>query len=159
MFQFTGFPSIRYGLAYGWQRFALPGFPIRKSPDHRIFAPSRSFSQLIASFIGSQCQGIHPALLMLDLYLVRCHSSVNGRLCVLCFKSICLSSVSSETESSGFDNITCSHIWCLGCLFLSLTFLRLDIDLYMRFSRYIFFWLISSVIRKQKLSFYSLITG
>ena len=27
MFQFPGFPSIRYGLAYGWQRFPLPGFP------------------------------------------------------------------------------------------------------------------------------------
>ena len=29
------------------------GFPIRKSPDHRIFAPPRSLSQLVTSFIGS----------------------------------------------------------------------------------------------------------
>ena len=29
-----------------------------------IFAPNRSFSQLITSFIGSQCQGIHPALFL-----------------------------------------------------------------------------------------------
>ena len=62
MFQFTRFPSIRYGLAYGWQRSSLPGFPIQISPDQWIFAPPRSFSQLITSFIGSQCQGIHPAL-------------------------------------------------------------------------------------------------
>ena len=37
------------------------GFPIQTSTDHRIFAPPRSLSQLITSFIGSQCQGIRPA--------------------------------------------------------------------------------------------------
>src|SRR5699024_7650398 len=67
MFQFPRFPSIRYGLAYGYMRVAHVGVPSRRSPDRRIFAPLRSFSQLITSFIGSQCQGIHPALLMLDL--------------------------------------------------------------------------------------------
>ena len=40
-----------------------PGFPIQKSPDHCLFAAPRSFSQLTTSFIGSQCQGIRPALL------------------------------------------------------------------------------------------------
>ena len=40
-----------------------PGSPIRRSPDHSPFAAPRSFSQLIASFIGNQCHGIHPALL------------------------------------------------------------------------------------------------
>ena len=40
-----------------------PGSPIRRSPDHSLFAAPRSFSQLIASFIGNQCHGIHPALL------------------------------------------------------------------------------------------------
>ena len=38
------------------------GFPIRKSPDQWIFAPPRSLSQLVASFIGSWCQGIPLAL-------------------------------------------------------------------------------------------------
>ena len=38
------------------------GFPIQRSPDQWIFAPPRSLSQLITSFFGSQCQGIHPAL-------------------------------------------------------------------------------------------------
>ena len=28
------------------------GYPIRKSPDHRLFAPTRSLSQLITSFIA-----------------------------------------------------------------------------------------------------------
>ena len=39
-----------------------PGSPIRKSPDQSLFAAPRSLSQLIASFIGNQCHGIHPAL-------------------------------------------------------------------------------------------------
>ena len=40
-----------------------PGSPIRRSPDQSPFAAPRSFSQLIASFIGTQCPGLHPALL------------------------------------------------------------------------------------------------
>ena len=36
----------------------VEGFPIRTSPDQSIFAAPRSFSQLITSFVGSQCQGI-----------------------------------------------------------------------------------------------------
>ena len=40
-----------------------PGSPIRISADQSPFAAPRSFSQLIASFIGNQCHGIHPALL------------------------------------------------------------------------------------------------
>ena len=36
-----------------------PGFPIRTSTDQRLFAPPRSFSQRITSFIASQRQGIH----------------------------------------------------------------------------------------------------
>ena len=45
---------------------ALPcvGCPIRRSADRWIFAPHRSFSQLITSFIGSQCQGIHLMLFL-----------------------------------------------------------------------------------------------
>jgi hypothetical protein len=35
------------------------GFPIRKSPDQRLFAPTRSLSQLITSFIASESLGIH----------------------------------------------------------------------------------------------------
>ena len=64
MFQFTTFPSIRYGFTYGYLRFAQVGFPIQKSPDRWLFAPPRSFSQLTTSFIGSQCQGIHPVLFL-----------------------------------------------------------------------------------------------
>ena len=45
---------------------ALPqvGSPIRTSAGHRIFAPHRSFSQLVTSFVGSQCQGIRLMLFL-----------------------------------------------------------------------------------------------
>ena len=64
MFQFTGFPSMRYGLAHGWLESVQPGFPIQRSMDQRIFAPPHGFSQLITSFFGSQCQGIRPVLFL-----------------------------------------------------------------------------------------------
>ena len=50
---------------------ALPsvGFPIRKSADRGLFAAPRSLSQLVTSFIGAWCQGIHPMpLLALIVY-------------------------------------------------------------------------------------------
>ena len=40
------------------------GFPIRKSAGRWIFAPNRSLSQLVTSFVGSWCQGITLALLL-----------------------------------------------------------------------------------------------
>ena len=39
------------------------GFPIRKSAGRSLFAAHRSLSQLVTSFIGSWCQGIHLTLL------------------------------------------------------------------------------------------------
>ena len=44
-----------------WRVFNTPGCPIRKSPDKRLFAPPRSLSQLITSFIASESQGIRHA--------------------------------------------------------------------------------------------------
>ena len=38
------------------------GFPIRKSAGQRLFPPHRGLSQVIASFFGSQCQGMHLTL-------------------------------------------------------------------------------------------------
>ena len=61
MFQFAGFPSMRYGFAHGCAGASRAGFPIQTPADRRACAPPRSFSQLAASFFGSQCQGIRPA--------------------------------------------------------------------------------------------------
>ena len=60
MFQFTGYRFDALFYSYTDNR-ALPllGFPIRKSPDQRVFASPRSLSQLITSFIAYWCQGIH----------------------------------------------------------------------------------------------------
>ena len=44
--------------------FNQGGCPIRKSPDRRLFAPPRSLSQLVTSFIASESQGIRHALLI-----------------------------------------------------------------------------------------------
>ena len=49
--------------SYGDRALPRPGSPIRISPDQCLLAAPRSFSQLIASFVGNQCPGIHPALL------------------------------------------------------------------------------------------------
>ena len=46
---------------HGCMRSSHAGFPIQTPADHRVCAPPRSFSQLITSFFGSQCQGILPA--------------------------------------------------------------------------------------------------
>ena len=56
MFQFTWFASYSYGLAIGY--LYEVGFPIGTSTGQWIFAPLRSFSQLIASFFASWCLGI-----------------------------------------------------------------------------------------------------
>ncbi len=62
MFQFPAYPLNKlfiHSLILG--HLPQVGFPIRKSTDRKLFAPPRSLSQLVASFIGSWCQGIHPA--------------------------------------------------------------------------------------------------
>ena len=57
MFQFPALASCyaRY------HSFRMTGCPIRKSSDQRLFAPTRSLSQLITSFIASESQGIRHA--------------------------------------------------------------------------------------------------
>ena len=49
----------------GYYKFYfVVGYPIQTSMGHWIFAPYHSFSQLITSFFGSWCLGIHPTLLL-----------------------------------------------------------------------------------------------
>ena len=55
-------PSITLCIHVNVIRLLVPGFPIQKSMDHGIFAPPHRLSQLITSFVGSQCQGIRPVL-------------------------------------------------------------------------------------------------
>ena len=69
MFQFSGFPLHDYGFIMQYTKFVRVSFLIRRSTGHRIFAPYRRLSQLITSFIGSQCQGIRPVLFLLNRFL------------------------------------------------------------------------------------------
>ena len=52
-------PHVRLPLARDILNCFRMGCPIRTSPDQRLFAPTRSFSQLVTSFIASESQGIH----------------------------------------------------------------------------------------------------
>ena len=58
MFQFPSFPSLNYVFIKRSHILHMSGFPIRKSADRSLFAAPRSLSQLVTSFVGSQCQGI-----------------------------------------------------------------------------------------------------
>ena len=113
------------------------GFPIRKSPDQWIFAPPRSFSQLVTSFIGSQCQGIHPAPFMLDHYgLPSAIALASGFFLMNC--SAPLIAFGMRLPDSFHPLLRTSLLWSfLVCnvtsvtprmSFLSLCVLRLDID-------------------------------
>ena len=53
-----------YKRQIGYMSFTHVGCPIRKSPDQWPFAPTRSLSQLITSFIASESQGIRHAPLL-----------------------------------------------------------------------------------------------
>ena len=63
---FTSLRSLRRPMNSDGDDVSLqtPGFPIRTSPSHRLFAPRRSFSQLITSFIAFYDLGIPRALLV-----------------------------------------------------------------------------------------------
>ena len=67
MFQFPALASI----SDGWYLFKITGCPIRKSSDQRLFAPTRSLSQLITSFIASESQGIRHAPLLTFFHQTR----------------------------------------------------------------------------------------
>ena len=69
MFQFPGFPTYTYVFSIRFIVLHYEGFPIRKSADRSSFAAPRSLSQLVASFFGSWCQGIHLMLLFAWTYL------------------------------------------------------------------------------------------
>ena len=49
--------------SHGDRALPRPGSPIRIFQDQCLLAAPLDFSQLIASFFGNQCLGIHPALL------------------------------------------------------------------------------------------------
>ena len=65
MFQFPAFASVFDGC----HPFRMTGCPIRRSAHHRLFAPTRGFSQLITSFFASESLGIHRLPLLTFFFL------------------------------------------------------------------------------------------
>ena len=57
-------PSLTLCIHVSVIQLPVPGFPIRISMDQSLLTTPHGFSQLTASFFGSWCQGIHPALLL-----------------------------------------------------------------------------------------------
>ena len=53
MFQFPRFPSHTYVFSMRYCGFAAVGFPIRISPDRRLYTAPRGFSQCPTSFFGT----------------------------------------------------------------------------------------------------------
>ena len=67
MFQFPGFASrIKRDIP---NCFGM-GCPIRISADRKLFAPPRSFSQLVTSFFASESLGILHTLLLISSYFI-----------------------------------------------------------------------------------------
>ena len=58
MFQFPRFPTYSYWFTVCSMILHHGCSHIRKSADRSLFAAPRSLSQLVTSFVGSQCQGI-----------------------------------------------------------------------------------------------------
>ena len=50
--------------SHGDRALPRPGSPIRISAAQRLLAAPRGFSQLVTSFVGNQCHGIHHVLLL-----------------------------------------------------------------------------------------------
>ena len=84
------------------QALTCKGFPIQRSADHRIFAPTRSLSQLITSFIDFWHQGIHhkplsssfevPAVTRFEIFSRACRTLMTpSRIGFVCLILVCLS--------------------------------------------------------------------
>ena len=93
------------------------GCPIRISTDQRLFAPPRSFSQLITSFIAWESQGIHhvPFLIFFSLLsliqifqIIRACASTSSESLIFIFCAIC-------QRSLFLWRITDSNRWPSAC--------------------------------------------
>ena len=119
MFQFSGFPPYDYGFIIRYMESVHVGFPIRISADQCLCAAPRSFSQLVTSFFGSQCQGIHPALFLLNRFtLSLAYDKVAFfwfSSCTLKYFDVFLSNAISFTEDRAFFSVFSFHGTSADC--------------------------------------------
>ena len=146
MFQFPEFPTHTYVFSIRFIPLRYECFHIRKSTGRSLFAAHRSLSQLIASFIGSWCQGIHLMLFFawtissniavsrslellefLEHFIFRFVNSLWKGFILLCFESFFHLSVKlyftqiGKTYNSYFANLV-KNICPLICSFLTLQY-------------------------------------
>ena len=113
MFQFGRFPSVTYVFSYGSTVLHRRGCPIRKSAGQRLFPSHRGLSQVITSFIGSQCQGIH--LTLFFAWTAVCYSPILlFRVLLGIFSFFCLS-----FANNCFLGCKLKAIWFYNSLLLS----------------------------------------
>ena len=95
MFQFGGFPTYTYVFSIRSMILHHRGFPIRRSADRSLFAAPRGLSQLVTSFFGSLCQGIHLMLLFAWTFL---YFPVLFSNCLSFIKQIMISVINSSVK-------------------------------------------------------------
>ena len=122
MFQFPGFPSYTYVFSIWYTVLHRVCFHIRKSADQRSFAAPRSLSQLVTSFIGSWCQGIH-----LMLFFAWTSYSVLTFLELLEFQN--MGFIFSHLKGFPFSALFCVPPYGETVVFVTLNF-RKDLDLF-----------------------------
>ena len=126
MFQFPAFPLITLFIhVMMTDLYSQPGFPIRTSACRQIFAPLRSFSQLITSFVGFRCQGIHPALLIAWPFATSCFSALSRFrfLIVVYLYTLVLFSIKVFVFPSLWVDFPKRYHFCLFLLLLYVTLL------------------------------------
>ena len=92
----------------------MVGCPIRKSPDYRLFAPTRSLSQLVTSFVASESLGIRrtPLVTFLTYFF---YSSVSVKLFLIAFSQY----VNELFRSLTFIKTSVSSLICLISAFFA----------------------------------------
>ena len=84
---------------------------IRKSPDHRLFAPTRSLSQLITSFIASESQGIHRTLFVTFFLLINFPVTIQ-KFCIVTERIQCQSYRLTIVFSFNMSKNVEVYCWC-----------------------------------------------
>ena len=100
-FSSGGSPHIPIDSVYDVKILLLTDCSIRTSADQYLLAIPRSFSQLTTSFIGSQCQGILPALLLAWPF----------RTFVRSWSELCFSSLEVFYWNCSFATLSLKSIW------------------------------------------------
>ena len=113
MFQFHRSPSRNYRFISRCCRFATAGFPIRTSPDQRLYTAPRGFSQCPTSFFGTWRQGIHRKPLV--AYLLDAETSLLFACSWLCIATqlLCTSQLTSSFLRLSFH---IQLVMCSDCL-------------------------------------------